>query len=173
MSSSPLYPIDFSSFSSVLILKQKRKKKTPHLSLLLLSIISKLCHKQSVEITPTRVVKLVITKGYAVPATTIRNPNAFAPSLWQIVKQSMIILREVEGWNVSDQIAFCDIRLRLGLWAPPVVRNNPEKPWGEWMIRNSQFMKEDYSYLIWYDIVALVPPPVVYHGIYVSLQLFL
>ena len=41
MSSFPLCPIDFSSFSSVLILKKKRKKKTPHLSLLLISIIGK------------------------------------------------------------------------------------------------------------------------------------
>ena len=36
---------------------------------------------------------------------------------------------------------------RLVLWAPPVARNNPEKPWVEWMIRYSQFTRKDYSYV--------------------------
>ena len=77
MSSFPLYPIDFSSFSSVLILKQKRKKKTPHLSLLLISIIGKLCRKQSGEITPTRVVKLVIKKRLGSASDNDRKSKSF------------------------------------------------------------------------------------------------
>ena len=34
-------------------------------------------------------------------------------------------------------------------------------------------MRKDYSYVSYGDIMALVPWPVVYHGIYVLLQLFL